>query len=774
MNAFVRKEKRNTRHLAWEFQQFIFHQLAPNDEYVCMTKKGSNGSWHNWLRESNVFNRWTRVDDAAAWYFSLSTTGWDLNAKGTMVGRGRDNLVRYHALMLDDIGDGEGSKANEPPVSPACKLETSAGNYQWIYRVKAGNDFAVYAALVELAIEKGWCDPGAVGEYRVARLPRSANHKPGRNGFRTKVEYVDTETVWGLLELAEALGLDRAEVAARAAQNANKGTSKGVATSTVTTISGETLDPVLAWLNTAGYVRDEPDAKGFVSIVCPWHDQHTTGEDTASYSPLGLGGSYAANRGFNCFHAHCKGRVAEDFLEWVKGQGGPKATLYDPLPVIQANYVFVERGPQVLDLRERRAGREPLRDMNEFGTANFGKIEVAWSKNKVTIKNAFISSHDTTRCKGLTYAPTIEDAPLKTAPDGALLANMYQPPQWPETDTEPTVFIEHVEYLLPDPREQEYFQGWLAHKIQNPSERGVGIVMIAEDTYGVGRSWLGKLLDVMLPNEVQRTDIKQLAGGNGGGAAMYNDLCANKQFVIVDETQADDPRIQYKAYENFKLVVDTSPTKLRINPKYGKVYDAELLFNLLAFSNNLDALHIPPGDRRFCILSNPTTPRDQAYYTRLYGSLDDAGFLAAVYCYLRRYDWSAINPRKPLQTKAREAMIEATKSPSEQITEAILDDNTMPDIMTRGMLKDRILKAVSIVSVDARQLDRIIPHIEKRLWVKMHDAPWKDGDDDKRFRPRIGGKVTHVKAWRDGVVWPDEGADWEVLLSQNLMQVWEG
>ena len=30
---------------------------------------------------------------------------------------------------------------------------------------------------------------------------------------------------------------------------------------------------------------------------------------------------------------------------------------HDPLTVVQANYVFIERGPQVLDLRERRAGR---------------------------------------------------------------------------------------------------------------------------------------------------------------------------------------------------------------------------------------------------------------------------------------------------------------------------------------------------------------------------------------------------------------------------------
>ena len=143
------RPKENPEHPAWKFQKFIFHQVVLNDEYVCVTQQRTRGSWHNYLRESNNFKRWTQVDDAAAWYFALATTRWDLNAKGTMISRGRDNLVRYHALMLDDIGDGEGSKASDPPIPPACKLETSAGNYQWIYRLKAGDDFAAFSAVVE-------------------------------------------------------------------------------------------------------------------------------------------------------------------------------------------------------------------------------------------------------------------------------------------------------------------------------------------------------------------------------------------------------------------------------------------------------------------------------------------------------------------------------------------------------------------------------------------------------------------------------------------------
>jgi hypothetical protein len=759
--------RENTNHPAWQFIKFIFHQLAAKDEFVCVTKQGASGHWQNCLRESADFKLWTQADNPEAWYFTLATIDGELNAKSTMVGRGRDQLVRYHALMLDDIGGGEGSKASEPPVRPACKLETSAGNFQWIYRLKPGSDFATFAAVVEMLTEKGCGDPGAGGDYRVARLPGSANLKPERNGFLTKATYADKSTIWGLLDLAEALGLDRADVADRAAKKATKSAPKGMVTSTVTSISGGDLDPVIGWLNTAGYVRGDIDDKGFMKVQCPWHAQHTTGDDTASYSPLGHGGSYATTPGFNCFHGHCEDRNADDFLSWVKGLGGPTVERQDRLAVVQANYIFIERGPVVLDLRERRAGREPLRDMTEFRTANFGKVDVPGSDKKVSIRDAFLLSPNTIRCKDQTYVPTVEDEPLFTAPDGALLANMYQPPQWPETDVEPTIFLEHCEYLLQDPLEREYFMGWLAHKIQNPGGRGVGVVMIADGTYGVGRSWLGDLLERMLPNEVRRTDIKQLIGGNGAGAATYNDLYVHKQFVIADETQADETRIQYNSYESLKQLVDTRSSAHRINPKYGKTYEASFLFNLLAFSNNLDALHIPSGDRRFCILSNPTIPNSSSYYAALYAALDDAGLLAAVYWHLRRYDWSAINPRTPLQTKARAAMIEATKSPSEQIIEAMLKDGTMPDIMTHNILRDRIRLAAAEEGIDFHTSDRIITHIVKRLWLQMSDAPWKADNTDKRFRPRIRGKVTHIKAWRKDAAWPSEGDDWSDILSQH-------
>ena len=252
----------------------------------------------------------------------------------------------------------------------------------------------------------------------------------------------------------------------------------------------------------------------------------------------------------------------------------------------------------------------------------------------------------------------------------------------------------------------------------------------------------------MCPNEVRRADIDQLTGGNKGGAGTYDDLFAEKQFVIVDEAKADEPNTQYKAYENLKQTIDTSPVRRRVNPKYGATYETDLLFNFLGFSNNIDALRIPDGDRRFCVLKNPEDKHAaNGYYERLYEALNEPEFLAATYWYLRRHDWSAINPRKPLQTALKSKMIETTKSPRENLEDELWHNTKMPDFMSRQMLSELVRNAAGNVNIDIHQATGVISSAENRLWSSMSDAPWKVGENDRRFRPRIDGTPTHVKAW---------------------------
>lgn len=313
-----------------EFLSFVFGDKTA-DEVVCVAKGSpkENGDTLFWnvAPDHEVFTRWTarpaRIKEA--WYFCVSTTDGTKNEKGTALRRGRAQLVRYHCLTLDDIG----TKAAAPPVSPAWKLETSEGNFQWGYLLEPGSDWGLYEALLEWAHAQGWGDGGAGGCYRLMRLPGSCNLKPGRNKWVSKVEVVDDQ-VWKLEELAERLGCDLAKLARREV-------SRPVAVGGAVAKEGGIDDPMLTWLAGQGMVvKDE--GKAWVEIVCPWGDQHTTGSNTAGYSPLGRGEEgWADTRAFKCLHEHCKDKTLKDITAWGESSGAPAVSGHDVAPRLQQN-----------------------------------------------------------------------------------------------------------------------------------------------------------------------------------------------------------------------------------------------------------------------------------------------------------------------------------------------------------------------------------------------------------------------------------------------------
>jgi hypothetical protein len=758
----------NADHEAWKYIMFMYSQLDPESEFVCVTRNLPSGGWINCAPGNKVFVDWTNSDADEAWYITVATIDGEPNAKETMAGRGEDNLVRYHTLMLDDIGCADNSKATEPPVQPAAKIETSDDNFQWHYRVEPGDDFATYSAVVDLLTENGFGDPGATGSYRVVRLPRSANLKPGRDGFRSKVEYVDTENVWDLLELAEALGLDRSEIAARAATGKTK---KGSPSSSTTT-SGETIDPVLDWLNTAGHVRADADSAGWASIQCPWHGQHTTGEDTASYNPLGMGGDYASNRGFNCFHAHCKDRDATGFLDWVEAQGGPKASKYDPIPALQQDHVFVESDKAVIRLPSRRAGLPCSIRWDNFAKSH---CHPAGGSSNKTVANAFIADFNTTKAARSVQFPTMDDQLFIEDADGQRSINLYVPPQWPETDDLPELLIKHFDYLIPVESERRLFWAWLAHKIQNPARRSYAMLLMTDGTQGVGRSVVARYLKKMLLGRVAPVSFEVLIGKGSQGEKNYNDWGVGKQFLYVEEAADVGREVFYKGYEHFKTYVDNAPSTETVNEKFGNKGPQTLYFNLLMFTNHIDALHLPGDDRRVTVLTNPNEKRSLAEYARLHDEVDDPNGQEHIrlYWYLRRMnidamlDGTGFDLVHAPMTPAKRRMLEATMSEQDE-TEQHLLNTSQYDFVTKATLKSAIIKAAC--DVDASRTISAPGKLLSRLWGRLQDAPWVK--DHNGFRPRIGedGKQVRVKALRD-VEWPSKDADWSALTGEGTFGV---
>lgn len=307
-----------------EFLDVIFGEIE-DDEFVCVSralpKKDGSGMWFdNHLETDRAWRKWNPDKKASAWYYNISSVDGAMNAKGTMVSRGRANLKYYYVLVLDDLGD----KTDFPAVEPTYKLESSVASFQWGYALVKGSDFERFEALVQAIHEKGFGDAGAGGSYRLVRIPGSANLKPGKQEFRSRITEWNPDRYWTLDGLAAAFGidLDALPVKDLASVSNRSGGAQAL----------QGIDPMLDWLADAGHVVSDNGGE-WVDIVCPWADQHTSGANTGCYSPLGRGrGDWVQTRSWSCLHEHCLNKKISEFVGWAEKLGAPSVKGYDPSP----------------------------------------------------------------------------------------------------------------------------------------------------------------------------------------------------------------------------------------------------------------------------------------------------------------------------------------------------------------------------------------------------------------------------------------------------------
>jgi len=720
------------------FIEKIFQDIGP-DEFICVSegvpKRDADGMWfNNMFTSARLWQRWTPETDPRAMYFSVCTTNGEENDKGRAV-RGRSALIQPCVLVLDDIGD----KTGEPPVEPTYKMETSPGSFQWGYCLWGAGpaDLGTFEALCSAIHLLGYGDAGAGGSYRVVRVPGSANLKPGRGGFLSHLSYEDWASVWTLEDLAEDFGLDLdalpvADTSAPGVRDASGGA-----------VAIEGIDPLLAWLSDAGSVVND-DGGDWVDVLCPWADQHTNGSNTAGYSPLGRGdGGWQQRRAFKCLHEHCAGHKFKDARDHWHDAGAPYCAGFDPVPWYQARYVLVGTGQKVADMHLRANTRSAdwVMDFKDFKYLHPDTMPVEGSKTPAPVVEVWRKHEKTTRALAFTYEPVLNERDDGLVGKDPVLVNTYRPVQWTETGIEPAVFLEHIEYLLPVAAERELFLDWLAYKIQKPRSRSYAVCMVAE-TFGIGRSYVKDMLEVMLPGAVGAATLAQLTGSGGAGVQTYNDWQVGCQFLVVEEAKDMlNKDVFYRGYEEFKQNVDTRTRSVRINPKFGRTAMGTVFYNALIFSNHTDALVIPEGDRRLAVFRNPDDIKDPAYYEALNKTLDDGREAGRLYWFLRRRDVSAYDPIYPPMTEAKAEMIEETLPPSGVVYNYLVQQ-WPSDLILRSELPSIIHRALAACDIETSDKGKRVT--EKEVWKRL----MKLGADHNGKRVSVDGKQVEVRALR--------------------------
>jgi hypothetical protein len=183
----------------------------------------------------------------------------------------------------------------------------------------------------------------------------------------------------------------------------------------------------------------------------------------------------------------------------------------------------------------------------------------------------------------------------------------------------PKIFLEHVEYLIPDKRERGLFLDFLSWMVQHPDKKMMFALLIVGKG-GTGKSWLSGLLQVLFgPHNA-------LVLPKGEKAAdKFNAEHANRQVIFVDELVPS---------ENLNLARAIAPmitqSTLWVEPKGVDKFEAANRFNVIAVSNYGNAVKLARDDRRWLMIratsttrygddDNNATPATDAYFTRLFG-----------------------------------------------------------------------------------------------------------------------------------------------------------
>jgi len=306
------------------------------------------------------------------------------------------------------------------------------------------------------------------------------------------------------------------------------------------------------------------------------------------------------------------------------------------------------------------------------------------------------------------------------------------------------VWHRFMEHLLPDPVERGWYLDWLAHKHRHPAIPGVAVIMVAASEegpiYGAGRGMLRGVLGRLFGAEyVQTIDFDVFSGKSA--QAVYTDWMAYSLLVTVSEAKdsADAGRWTERraVYERIKEIVDPRPVERMFTCKSLPSFKATAFTSYHIFSNNFDAIQLPPDDRRATVLRNgvqmPTTMAIE-----LEAWMEEPGNIAALSAWLDARDLTHFNAYAPLPTETKALMQELARS---EIDDAF--DKVRRAIGPHGLFTGEMVRLAVL-----GELEHAGEAVETAIRRKLRSASQKL--NDYRLTPSAGRHW--VLCWRGAKV----------------------
>jgi hypothetical protein len=623
-------------------------------------------TWPAWLPDAN------RIKAGQAWYANTASFVVDRFADGR-VSASAVNCEYILVMMLDDIG----TKSKVPPIAPTWIMETSPGSFQWGYAFVDQPTKAEFSAAIRAIADAGYTDPGACNPVRNFRLPGSVNLKPERNLFESRLVEFHPDREFTLPEICAALGVVPVE--------ADSLTLRPIR------LSDDGADDVMAWLSEQGLLLSRPNGEGWAGVICPNGAEHTDGNPEGRYMP--------ANRAYCCLHSHCVDFDSRMFLQWVTDNGGPAHTpgLREELLVQAMDTALSKISPTpeypdaaaaiVAEVERKELGRVEkaewferfayiqvddaffdMQDRREISRYTFNALfrhidckSIHNVKRRIEAATSFDENRQAKGAKSLVGVTYAAGSSILVARDGMVYGNRWRDARPKPAAGDVSLWLAHVERMVPEPFEREHLLNALAHKVQFPAHK-INHAILMGGNHGSGKDTLFAPFFWAIGGDAKANCslVKNEDLSSQWGYALE---CEVMEIAELRQAEAKDRR----ALENtLKPIIAAPPELLMVNRKGLHPYMALNRVFVIAFSNERVAISLPSEDRRWFVIWCAAPKLAEAQAVSLWNWYQHRGGFEAVAHYLHTRDVSAWNPNAPPPlTEAKAIMVEHGMSTAE-------------------------------------------------------------------------------------------------------------
>lgn len=514
------------------------------------------------------------------------------------------------------------------------------------------------------------------------------------------------------------------------------------------------------WQKILPYIRDAKPNKVLIAFDSDKSDSSSTSVDSDEEFKVGkeLSKLYNAlkSEGFNAVIEDWDamyGKGIDDVL--VDGNGDKIIELTD----IEADKFCAEKLANQIDsewvyIIKRKSFLNTTNGV-EFDKEQYDDYMTCRMDDKGKPSTKFIQDPSTPKFTQCVYHPQF---PSVVEYNGHPCYNTWRDPKITPVEGDCSIFLDHINYLLPDETESNILLDFLAHQIQKPGHKMSWAILI-QGGHGIGKSYLGYLLGSLLGEEnVGRPS-------NDVIKSQFTKWQLNKSVIVIEELMGTG-RVDFAN----KLKPMISERIATIREMRVDEYTVPNTYNIIAFTNHRDSIMLEDGDRRYCVLFSPAKSKGRTYYDTLFDWTEKN--YPCVLDYLMKRDISSFNAKgRAPDTDAKSEMIDLSMSAHEEFVRDSIANGEVPFTSDIVCVSDiaayvnkrfkKSLTARGVANIVAKyggealgqyRLDR-----KRKSLTAIRDVDkWKLADNDVILKSYLDGTNMQDPYTKDGLSESDE------------------